>query len=184
MKKAINLNLSSQEIKELIKKLEKFKKEINEADIKIVKELSDLGLKEIEQNYASTPYKDGNDDVNFFATGTEKKKKIGVSGSQVLYNEFGTGTEGENSPHPKKGEFGLNSYNSGRTIRQNNSENSSASRLGIPTGGLYWTYMDGSVKKYTQGIPAGKQVYMAANVLKKEKDKIVKKVVGDALSKL
>lgn len=184
MKKAINLNLSSQEIKELIKKLENFKKEISKADAKIVKELSDLGLKEIEQNYAATPYKDGNDDVNFFTTGTEKKKKIGVSGTQVLYNEFGTGTEGESSPHPKKGEFGLNPYNSGKTIRRNNSENSTASQLGIPTGGLYWTYMDGSVKKYTQGIPAGRQVYMAANVLKKEKDKIVKKVVGDALSKL
>lgn len=184
MKKTISINLSSQEIKKLINRLEGFKKRLDEADAKIVDELSNLGLQEIEQNYASTPYKDGNDDVNFFITGTEKKKKVGASGSQVLYNEFGTGTEGENSPHPQKGEFGLNAYNSGRTIRQNNNANSSASRLGIPTGGLYWTYMDGNVKKYTQGIPAGKQVYMASNVIKREKNRIIKKVVGDALSKL
>lgn len=184
MKKKINIKLSSQEIQKTIKKLENLQQELNEADIKIVQELSNLGLREIEQNYASAAYKDGNDDINFFITGTEKKKKVGVSGSQVLYNEFGTGTEGANSPHPQKGDFGLNAYNSGRTIRSNNNENSSASRLGIPTGGMYWTYMDGNVKKYTQGIPAGKQVYMAAKSIQKEKNEIIKKVIGDALSKL
>lgn len=182
--KTVKVNLSNQDITHLIKRLEKLQKELEKADSQIVKELSDLGLKAIESNYSTTPYKDGNEDVSFYSTGSEKKKKIGVTGSQVLYNEFGTGTEGQNSPHPKKGEFGLNGYNTGETIRQNNSENSSASRLGIPVGELYWTYREGNVKKYTQGIPAGKQVYLAAKMLKREKDKIVKKVVGDALSKL
>ena len=182
--KKINVDLSNQSIKKLIYKLERFNKSIENADKKIVEELSNLALAEIQKNYSNTPYKDGNDDVSFYITGEEKKKKVGVTGSQVLYNEFGTGTEGEKSPHPEKGEFGLNSYNSGRTIRRNNNPNSSASRLGIPEGELYWTYRDGSIKKYTQGIPAGKQVYMAAKTVKKEKNEIIKKVVGDALSKL
>ena len=51
-------------------------------------------------------------------------------------------------------------------------------------GGLYWTYNKDGIKVYTQGIPAGKQVYNAAKRLQKEKEKISKKVVGDALSKL
>lgn len=182
--KKINLDLSTQQINQMIKRLEKLKKELDKSSEEIVKELSEMGLQEIQSNYAATPYKDGNDDVNFFITGTEKKKKVGATGSQVLYNEFGTGTEGANNPHPEKGNFGLNAYNSGKTIRANNNANSPASRLGIPTGGLYWTYMDGSVKKYTQGIPAGKQVYLAAKKIQKEKNKVVKKVVGEALSKL
>lgn len=178
------MNLSTNDIKHTIKKLERFNKSIQESDKKIVEELSNVALTEIQENYSSTPYTDGNEDVSFYTTGTEKKKKVGVTGSQVLYNEFGTGTEGQNNPHPEKGEFGLNPYNSGSTIRQNKNPNSTASQLGIPEGGLYWTYMEGSVKKYTQGIPAGKQVYMAAKAVKKRKDKIIKKVVGDALSKL
>ena len=182
--KTIKMDLSSQSIKDLVKKLEDFKKDIKQADKKIVKELSDLGLKEIQANYATTPYKDGNEDVGFFTAGNDDKRTIGVVGTQVLYNEFGTGTEGANSPHPQKGEFGLNSYNSGKTIRQNNKQNSNATKNGIPEGGLYWTYMDGSIKKYTQGIPAGKQVYLASKTIEKEKARIIKKVVGDALSKL
>ena len=178
------MELSSQSINSLIKNLENFKKDIKQADKKIVDELCKIGLQEIQQNYASTPYKDGNDDVGFFITGSNAHKKVGASGTQVLYNEFGTGTEGANIPHPKKGEFGLRGYNTGTTIRQNNRENSNATNNGIPVGGLYWTYMDGSIKKYTQGIPAGKQVYLAAKTIEKQKKKIIKKVVGDALSKL
>ena len=182
--KKIKINLSSQDINNLINKLQNFQKEIGEADTKIVKELSEYGLKEIQQNYANTPYTDGNDDVSFFVTGTNKKKKIGATGSQVLYDEFGTGTEGENAPHPKKGEFGLNPYNSGKTIRQNNNSNGEATSKGIPVGGLYWTYMLNGEKIYTQGIPAGKQVYNAKKAIENEKKNIIKKVVGDALSKL
>lgn len=182
--KTVKINLSSQDINNLISKLQNFQKDMKQADEEIVKQLSDLGLEQIQENYAATPYKDGNDDVSFYSTGSSSNKKIGVTGSQVLYNEFGTGTEGEQNPHPEKGEFGLNAYNSGRTIRQNNNENSTASKLGIPKGGMYWTYMDGNVKKYTQGIPAGKQVYLAAKAIEKKKIELIKKVVGDALSKL
>lgn len=183
--KTVKVDLSTQSINSLIQKLENFKKQMKEADTKIVKELSDLGLNEIQKNYSETIYKDGNDDIGFFTSGNGKNRvTIGVVGSQVLYNEFGTGTEGENNSHPKKGEYGLNAYNSGGTIRKNNNAESSATRLGIPVGELYWTYKEGNVKKYTQGIPAGKQVYLAAKKMQKEKNKIVKKVVGDALSKL
>ena len=126
------MELSSNSIKETIKKLKEFQKEIGKADEEIVKQLSDFGLEEIQKNYASTPFKDGNEDVGFFKTGSPKKMNIGVTGSQVLYNEFGTGTEGASNPHPEKGEYGLNAYNSGKTIRKNNKETSNATALGIP----------------------------------------------------
>lgn len=183
-KKNIKINLSSKNIKDTIKRLETLRKNINNSDEEIIKQLSELGLQEIQDNYSKTPFKDGNEDVGFFVTGSATDKKIGVSGSQVLYNEFGTGTKGERSPHPKKNDYGLNAYNSGKTIRRNMKQESNATQNGIPEGELYWTYIKDGQKHYTQGIPAGQQVYKAANKLQKEKTKIIKKVVGDALSKL
>jgi hypothetical protein len=184
MKKKINVKLSTNAIEKAIKKLQEYRNALEEAGEQAVNKLSELGLEEIQKNYNDTIYTDGNEDVSFFQTGTQKNRKIGVTGTQVLYNEFGTGTEGEQSPHPEKKGFGLNPYNSGKTIRKNNKPESSATQNGIPEGGLYWTYTKNGQKHYTQGIPAGKQVYNAAKVLQKEKNEITKKVIGDALSKL
>ena len=178
------MKLSTASIKEVIKQLKQFEKEFDKIEEEIINQLADLGLEEIQKNYNDTPYKDGNEDISFFKTGTNKSKSIGVVGSQVLYNEFGTGTEGASNPHPQKGEYGLNAYNSGETIRTNKDSNTNATQNGIPVGGLYWTYNSNGKKIYTQGIPAGKQVYNAAKKMQKEKKKIIKKVVGDALSKL
>jgi len=178
------MGLSSNDIKETIKKLKEFQKNISEADKEIVEQLADIGLQKIQDNYNITGYKDGNEDTGFFKTGSDKVKRIGVTGTQVLYNEFGTGTIGSQNPHPEKSGYGLNSYNSGRTIRKNGKSESNATQNGIPEGELYWTYMKNGQKHYTQGIPAGKQVYDAANSLKEEKTRISKKVVGDVLSKL
>ena len=182
--KTLKLELSSQSINDLVLRLQNFQKDIKEADTEIVKQLADRGLQAIQENYAATTYKDGNEDVGFFTAGNNQRRTIGVVGSQVLYNEFGTGTAGKMNDHSEKGKFGLNDYNSGHTIRKNNIKDSEASKHDIPVGGLYWTYMDNGVKKYTQGIPAGKQVYLAAKTLEKEKVKIIKKVVGDVISKL
>lgn len=184
MQKKIKIKLSSNDIKDTIKKLQEFQKALTNAGEEVVDELCELGLKEIQTNYSQTPFKDGNEDVGFFVAGSKTKKKVGVSGSQVLYNEFGTGTVGEHNPHPKKGDYSLNAYNSGKTIRRNQKENSNATQNGIPEGELYWTYIKDGQKHYTQGIPAGQQVYKAAKTLQKEKTEIIKKVVGDALSKL
>lgn len=184
MQKMIKINLSSNDISKTIKQLKKLKKDISNANKEIVNQLSELGLQEIQTNYSNTEYKDGNEDISFFETGTNNKKTIGVIGSQVLYNEFGTGTKGEQSPHPEKNNYSLNAYNSGKTIRRNQKNDSNASQEGIPEGELYWTYYINGQKHYTQGIPAGQQVYKAAKKLQEEKKKISKKVVGDVLSKL
>lgn len=186
MKKKIKIDLSTNSIEKLIKRLQEFQKDISNADEKIVDKLSELGLQEIQNNYSQTGYKDGNEDVGFFQVGSKTKRKIGVSGTQVLYNEFGTGTLGAESPHPEKDNYSLNAYNNrnGTTIRENKNENSIATKLGVPVNGLYWTYNNNGIKVYTQGIPAGKQVYNAKKAIEEQKEKIIKEVVGDALSKL
>lgn len=172
--KIIKLNLSQSSIQKAIEKLSNLQNDLEKSSKSITKELSDIAFNQVNKNYASSPYTDGNDDVSIISRGTENHQKVGAEGSQVLYREFGTGTEGLNAPHPIKSNFKLKGYNSGSKIRVNSK-----------TGELFWIYKDSSGNKvYTQGIPAGKEVYNAALILKGKKISIIKKRVGEALSKL
>lgn len=172
--KIIKLELSQNSIQKAIKKLSDLQNDLQKSSKLIAKDLSDIAFDQVNKNYASSPYTDGNNDVSIISRGTENHKKVGAEGSQVLYREFGTGTEGLNAPHPIKSNFKLKGYNSGSKIRVNSK-----------TGELFWIYKDSSGNKvYTQGIPAGKEVYNAALILKGKKISIIKKRVGEALSKL
>lgn len=183
--KTIKVELSEQGLKELLKKIDLLQQELEKANSKIVEKMADYTLQEIQNNFSATDYQDGNEDVSFFKRGSDNKVSVGTTGSQVLYDEFGTGTAGANNGHEMKGDFPLKPYNSGRTIRANKSDESSATANGIPVGGLYWTYKDkNGQKRYTQGIPAGKQVFNASISLEKEKNRIIKQEVSEVLSKL
>lgn len=172
--KTIKVPLSASGIEELVKKLTQLKKDLKKASEKSVEDMAELCEKQIINNYAASPYTDGNDDAKFVKEKDGKKIIVGVQGSQVLYREFGTGTEGLNAPHPIKSKYNLKGYNSGEKIRVNSKN-----------GELYWIYKDKSGNAvYTQGIPAGKEVYNAAVILKGKKLSIIKKRVGEALSKL
>ena len=172
--KTIKVPLSESGIEGLIEKLTQLNKDLEEASKKSVKDMANLCEKQIQNNYASSPYTDGNDDATFVNQEKDNKRRVGVQGSQVLYREFGTGTEGLNAPHPIKSKYNLKGYNSGPKIRVNSKN-----------GELYWIYKDKSGNAvYTQGIPAGKEVYNAAVILKGKKLSIIKKRVGEALSKL
>lgn len=182
MKKILKVKLSPSSINQLKQKMQTLQKDLEKIDEEIVEELAEFTLEKIKQNYDSTPFKDGNEDVSFFKRGSEKQKTVGVMGSQVLYNEFGTGTEGQKSPHPEKSRFNLKGYNTGKTIRKAGVNTSP--KTGVLLGELYWTYQKDGETIYTQGIPAGKQVFNASESLRREKNKIVKKKVSDKLSKL
>ena len=183
--KTIKVKLSNQGMKELLEKVNTLKKDLEKANEKIVDRLADYALSEIQTNFSMTGYQDGNEDVSFFKRGSKSKKTVGTMGSQVLYDEFGTGTAGASNGHEMKGDFPLKPYNSGKTIRTNKSDESTATTKGIPVGGLYWTYKDkNGEKKYTQGIPAGKQVFNASVALNNKKTEIIKQEVSDVLSKL
>ena len=181
--KNIKVTLSVQGLNELAEKINTLKNDLKKVDKKIVEKLSDYTISEIQNNYSATSFKDGNDDVSFFQKGSETKRTVGVTGTQVLYNEFGTGTQGEQSPHPLKSNYGLHGYNTGKKIRKATIKVNEIS--GLPIGVKYWTYKNKSGETvYTTGIPAGLQVYNAAQSLKLKKQQIIKQEVSDVLSKL
>lgn len=110
--KKIKVPLSVDSLKELTKKLDRFKTDVEEAKKQIVSDLIDIAENEIKSNYASSIYSTADEKI-----GRDDKSAF-VEGSQVLYREFGTGTMGLQDSHPIKGNFNLNPYNSGRTIRR------------------------------------------------------------------
>ena len=78
-------------------------------------DLIGIAEEEIKKGYASSPYEGYEESFSIGKT----KEKAYVIGTQVIYREFGTGTAGAQESHPEKNnpEFGLNPYNSGKTIR-------------------------------------------------------------------
>lgn len=75
--------------------------------------------------------------------------EITVEGPSVIYDEFGTGTEGANSPHPLHDYYPLNAYNSGASIQTNRN------------GDKYWVYWADDIDRYvtSHGVPAGCFIY-------------------------
>lgn len=178
--KEIRVPLSVKNLKELTKKIKTFKKDIETAKKDIVKDLIDVADKEIRSGYASSPY-EGYEEMNSF---NKTENKASVSGIDVLYREFGTGTAGAQESHPKKNDskFSLNPYNSGDTIRPAGIY--IPAETGIMPGDLYWTFYKNGKKYYTSGISAGKEVYYASKKTRESIKKVAKERIGGAISKL
>lgn len=168
----------SRSLEDLQNQLNNWSDKIKKAAIQGADDLAEIGLKQIQNNYSLNPYKP-NSDVDFFKIGSETEKKVGVSGEQVLYQEFGTGTVGERHPHDNKSSD-LKGYNTGPTIRK--SGRWVAKNKGIPLGEKYWTYRDENGQwVYTQGVPAGKEVYYAAKNIRENKNEIILKRIREAI---
>lgn len=181
MSRKITIGLNRNEIANLANKLDSIANKLEKMADKLTDDIAELGLEEMQKNFSSSQYQPS-DGMGFSKTGTARKKKISMIGSQAIYHEFGTGTMGEQSPHPQKDEFDLNAYNSGQTIRRNIKPNSVASQLGIPANGLYWTYKDeNGIKHYTQGIPAQKTVFDANKTIKEKLPSLCKQAVEEVL---
>jgi hypothetical protein len=152
------------ESEELDKFLENVTGNLDKAAEKVIEELSDLSLSEIQNNYSKSEFEPG-EAMDFVKVGSSNDKTVKMMGPQAIYSEFGTGTRGAMHPHPIKGQFTLNDYNTGPTIRVLTPKAKKAAgekAKGIAVGSLYWTYKDaeGNVQ-YTTGIPAQMQVYKA-----------------------
>ena len=117
MNRNIVTGLSTKELDELVRNLDNWADMMKKAGANIVKDLADYGLDRMMQIYseAQGQYEDTTP-MDFSITGSETEKTVSMSGPQALYDEFGTGTIGEQNPHPIKNEFGLNPYNSGPLI--------------------------------------------------------------------
>lgn len=154
-----NIELGTKELEQMQKELQEFKKRLIIASEKTVNDLAEFGLDKMQEIYNSSGVEDSTP-MDFSIEGDSLEKTVQMSGEQALYDEFGTGTIGSENPHPAKSNFNLNPYNSGSTIRKNESATSAASLNGIPVGALYWTYTDSNGNKvYTQGIAAQKEGY-------------------------
>ncbi len=181
MNKVVNMNLNSKDIEKLIKKLETLKKDLSNAPNEIAREAAYDARTFLDLEYADTPYNENIDNIETDVGATNKGWRVSAKGKDVIYAEFGTGDLGQQNPHPEKNEYPLNDYNSGKTIRN---ANEYSAQHGI-TSGKYWTYKKNDTIYYTNGIPAGKQVFNTRNyILNEGLDKAAKKVIGDALSKL
>lgn len=170
------------------KKLKQIEDAIEDSKNDTVKEISNNITENIKQNY--TLYDNEETMPTFFERKTAEGYEVGISGEQVVYHEYGTGTKGQMNPHPNKDGKGLNPYNSGRTIRENTGIPESgigitgATRNGIPLNEKYWTYKKQGEKKYTQGHASGKEVYTSVRQVKKDIKSIFSKKVGEKISKL
>lgn len=170
--KTIKVSLSEKGLDDLIGRLTVLKYGLQEADDKIVKEMAELVEREVSTNLSKTTFKDGNEDAKAYSIINGKKAEAGMRGSQVVYDEFGTGTKGAKGPeHPKRGEHNLRDFNSGPKID--------------PITGVWWYYSNEKGKVVdTTGIPAGLQVFNASMSLNNKKEEIIKKRVGEVISKL
>lgn len=73
---------------------------------------------------------------------------VDVIGTQVIYDEFGTGIVGANNPHPMKSNYNLNAYNTGAKIHHFPDSNKD-----------YWVYFADGRFVTTKGVPAGAFMY-------------------------
>lgn len=181
MNRVVKVPFTENGINDIIKRLEKLNKNMSDLGMDLAREIAYDGLSELNKQYANTPYQPNSDTINTSVERSVKSYSIVASGKSVIYDEFGTGDIGASNSHPEKSEYPLNDYNSGKTIRNANEH---SAKHGI-TSGKYWTYEKDGQIYYTQGIPAGKQMYNTRNYIINEGIKKAKdKVVGDLLSKL
>lgn len=184
MKKTIHIDVTKGELSKFIDNLKSWTNEAPKVRKQIVSDLKREGMNEIGKSMAASNYDSEERTKTIITNPNDGNGIIGITGSQALYDEFGTGTIGEQNPHENKGSFNLNPYNSGKTIRQNKSSNSNATNAGIPVNGLYWTYKYQGTKIYTQGRPAGMHVYKASKKIKHKMKAITEKRIKEWLSKL
>ena len=177
----VSVSFSKKSINDIIKKYEYIANHVDELNESIVDDFKEIGLREINSSISGSNYIPS-EPLKII----NEKNAIGIKGTQAIYDEYGTGTIGLNNPHPEK-PSSLNAYNSGATIRPNKKKGSIKTNDGmnetVPIGGLYWTFKYNGQKIYTQGRPAGMHVYKAKNKIKDNLKSIVKKRVGEYLSK-
>ena len=178
------MRVDTKEIGRMINSLNTLSSNINKLKTEIPKEIAEEGLKHLNSLYASKSKDNDTDDIHTSIDKTETGYSIISQGKDVLYEEFGTGDEGARHPHKDKSKYGLKDYNSGPTIRPVNSNNPALKAHGIISG-KYWTYEKDGEIKYTQGIPAGMQMFDTSNYLRSGVIKtIMKEKASDVLSKV
>lgn len=173
----MKIELSQYGLKDAIDRIEFLKDNVKIASEDILTDLVNKGVSMGSTLNASAP-KSGVEPSVVIGKITDNKNKgyVALTGDSAVYDEFGTGEEGASDPHPLKGNFGLNPYNSGPHIFYNQF----AARY-------QWYYYPMKGRPYftpsglTSGIPSGKQMYNTSRYLREIKDDIVKNKIHEAL---
>lgn len=173
----MKLELSKSSVNDTLQRVRFMKDQIKVATEDTILELVKEGIKVGNTYNASAPQSGVEPSVVIGEpTGDGTTGYVSLYGPNAVYDEFGTGEEGSNHPHPQKGDFPLNPYNSGPTIFYNQFANAHQWRYRPMAGRPYFT-KDG----LTQGIPAGKQMYNTAQYLQSVKGYIARKNFNNAL---
>ena len=180
----MKLQLSVYGITNLINELEYLEDTLTTTSGLIVDKLVDVGVgKAIELNAAAPKSGTGNNNIYGEYSKQGKGGRVIMQGDDAVFDEFGTGEEGASDPHPLAGtiDFSIPPYSgyiTGPVVSRN---------INPLTGRHYWYYTPMSGKPYfqqdgyTEGIPSGKQMYNTLQYLRKEKVKLVKNELRDAL---
>lgn len=104
------------DLKGMIKGLEWLQDNLDKQVDEMLKEIAENGEK-----YLKTQYSKSYNDPNLGDVSVSYKKQLdgynlSSKGRGIVYREFGSGDEGEISPHEVKNKFDLDDYNSGGTI--------------------------------------------------------------------
>lgn len=168
------------EVSDKIQKLQTFQDNIEDANDAIIMKVLNSGETLAKSYYSASP-KTGTQKSNVISKRLKNGKGgyIALQGPQAFYEEFGTGEEGANDPHPMKPLFKLNPYNSGPYV---------SSHINAKTGKHYWFYspMAGqpyfeSGTGYTEGTPSGKTMYHTSKDLKKKASEIANDILNKAI---
>lgn len=170
----ITFTLSEKSVRQAIKALKDYKKELEdkcnllsqrltEKGVEIARaEIVDLDAVFTSELLNSIHSEDKGDGVWAVVAGTD----------HALFVEFGTGQMGQQSPYPYEFPDGISwSYNTGKTIRQALNDIVIHGSTFVKAGEYYWSYVgkDGKVH-ITKGMPSRPFMYNTANELR---DKIV-----------
>ena len=181
---AIQLDISVSDIKDITKGLESLYKNLDKEVDEIMQEIAKSGQDYLDKQYSNDLGKDPNIlDLNTRLEKTTNGYNLIGFGSDVVYEEFGTGDEGASHPHPVKSEYNLNDYNSGAFILDvsdvHNQEFLDILAQNGITSGKFWSYRKNGTH-LTQGVPAGQEMWNTRNYLISEKiPEIIKRKGAD-----
>lgn len=189
MSKTKNFDFNTSSVSTLIEYFENLSNEIDNMGKTITYDIAEEGFKNLYNEYANRVKDENIVDINIGIEQTTGGCQIVSQGRDVLYEEFGTGDKGEQSPHPDKYKYDLDDYNSGPFILDvadvgNKDMLDTLSQNGI-TSGKFWSYRKNGETHLTQGIPAGMEMYRTSKYLRDEGiKKVLKEKASDVLSKV
>lgn len=189
MNKVKQFNLNEDSINSLIDDLQKLSDNINTMGKTITHDIATVGFVNLWNEYHNRVKDPNIVDISIDIVPITNGHNIISTGKDVIYEEFGTGDKGEQSPHPDKNKYNLNDYNSGSFILDvadvGNKEMLDALAQNGITSGKFWSYRKGGQTHLTQGVPAGMEMYRTSKYLREKGiDEVLKKKASDVLSKV